>query len=128
MTPRRIQLIRDWRLAWRFWSVRLQALGAALLAFSLAAPDYAIQALAILPVDIRAGIAPELIQYVALASVVAGIIARYIKQQRLADEAAALGRESDARLPVPPQTDSFRVADGAGLDDVVHGIRERRDI
>ena len=128
MTPRRVHLIRDWRLAWRFWSVRLQALGAALLAFSLAAPDYAIQALAILPVDIRAGIAPELVQYVALASVVAGIIARYIKQQRLADEAAALGRESEPSLPGAPAPDRGRVADGTGLDDVVHGIRERRDV
>lgn len=81
-----MQLIPEWRLGWRFWSVRLQALGAALLAFSLAAPDYAIQALAILPLDIRAGIAPELIQYVALGSVVAGIIARYIKQRRLAEQ------------------------------------------
>jgi len=75
--------ISNWRQGWKFWSVRLQVLGAALLAFSLQAPDYAIQALAILPVDIRAGIAPKLIQYIALGSVIAGVIARYIKQRKL---------------------------------------------
>jgi len=82
-----MQLIENWRLAWRFWSVRLQAIGAALLTLSLAAPDYAIQAISLLPLDIRAGIAPEIIQYIALAAVIAGIAARYIKQQKLEREA-----------------------------------------
>lgn len=90
-----MQLIKDWRLRWKFWSVRLQALGAALLTFSLAAPDYAIQAIAILPAELRAGIDPEHIQYLALASVIAGTAAQFIRQQKLDAERRRLETERE---------------------------------
>jgi hypothetical protein len=74
LTALRARLIDDWRSAWRFWSLRLQSMGLALLA--LAEPLS--QALAQLPEDVRASV--PLLQWLAMILVGGGMLARLIKQ------------------------------------------------
>lgn len=78
-------LISNWRDCWRFWSVRLHLAGVSLLGLLEAFPDAAVSTLAILPPDIRAQIDPEHIRYIGYAIIVAGIIARVIRQNKLHD-------------------------------------------
>lgn len=74
-----MQLVPDWRNWWRWWSVRLVALGAILEVFADAIPSLIMA----LPIELRATLSPEHIQWAAYACIVAGIVARVIRQPRL---------------------------------------------
>lgn len=78
-------LISNWRDCWRFWSVRLQVAGVFLLGFLEAFPDAAISIWAATPADIRSQIPADAIQWFGYAIIVAGIIARVIRQNSLHD-------------------------------------------
>lgn len=74
-----MKLIENWRAATRLWSVRVNALGAAVMAFALAAPGAVAQAWAVLPAEMRALVPhPE---WIAMFLFAAGIIARVIHQE-----------------------------------------------
>lgn len=75
LTALRARLIDDARLWWRFWSLRLQAAGVALLSVT----EPLTQSLNALPADVR-GMVPWL-PYLGGALVVAGMLARLIKQK-----------------------------------------------
>lgn len=46
-----MKMIPNWRQAWRWWSVRVSAIGALLSAAALAAPDALLSAWHVLPLD-----------------------------------------------------------------------------
>lgn len=92
----RLQLISNWRDWPRMWSVRLQIIAAALLGLLEVFPNAVLSAWAVLPAEIQSVIPPAIVQYIGFACLVAGIVARLIKQPQLAERRSAIesGAES----------------------------------
>jgi hypothetical protein len=78
-----MQLVPNWRQWPHWWSVRLQLAGTALLAAFEVFPDAIVSIWIALPSDVRAVVDPDFIRYVGYVVIVAGIIARVIKQPKL---------------------------------------------
>lgn len=76
----RAQLIEDWRSFWRFWSVRLGALGLSLQTIMLALPDAARETWNTLPADLKAVLPVHFVSWVSWGLIAAGLIARVVKQ------------------------------------------------
>ncbi len=74
-----MKLITDWRQSWRLYSVRVSAIGAAIFAFLLAAPDQVQDIWNALPPDIQALIPNA--KGIALAITIAATIARVLQQK-----------------------------------------------
>ena len=72
-------MIDNWRKAWRFWSLRLQAAGLAVLAF----PDLLVESWLFLPAELKAMLPAEYASIVGISLIAAGMIARLIKQRKL---------------------------------------------
>lgn len=72
----KIKLIEEWRSAWRWWSMRLAAVGSIAVAYVLAYPDILLSTLNALPPEMRA-VFPPAIGFVLFALV---SIARLVKQ------------------------------------------------
>lgn len=75
--------IPNWRQAWRLWSVRVSAIGAAIFAVLLAAPAQVQDIWNALPPDVQAMIPNA--KGVALAITVAATIARVLQQKGKTD-------------------------------------------
>ena len=73
------QLVPDWRNWWRWWSVRLVALGAVLEVFADAVPS----ALMAITPALSGHIDPEHVRILGYAALAAGIAARVIRQPKL---------------------------------------------
>ncbi|AJP72259.1 DUF7940 domain-containing protein [Sphingomonas hengshuiensis] len=54
------RLVDNWRLAWKFWSVRIAALLGVVATYLLAAPDTLVQVIAALPPELRGWVPPLL--------------------------------------------------------------------
>lgn len=78
-------LIQNWRQAWRWWSVRVSALGALLTALLLAAPDLAIALWQALPPELAALLPRHAELLVPLGLQLAAAIARVIRQRGQGD-------------------------------------------
>lgn len=74
----RARLIDDARRSWRYWSVRVSAIGAAVFAFLLAAPDQALALWQALPAEVQELIPDE--RQLGLALLTAAAIARVLRQ------------------------------------------------
>lgn len=74
-------LVPNWRKAWRMWSVRLNALGAVIVAAVTASPDVLLAVSAYLPPRLALGLLGLLF--------VAPAIARLVKQKKLEKPDAA---------------------------------------
>jgi membrane protein implicated in regulation of membrane protease activity len=80
-------LIPDWRQAWRWWSVRVAALGAILLAAAIAAPEFVASVWQLLPAAITADLPVRAQLAIPLALQLATIVARLLRQRRNGGEA-----------------------------------------
>lgn len=78
-----MKLIDEWRHWWKLWSVRLSAIALVLQSLLLALPDAAVQAWTALPADLKAMLPPQLVSWLPVALIAAGIVARLIRQERL---------------------------------------------
>ena len=78
-----MKVIDEWRQGWRFWSVRLNALGAALLAAMMTWPEPLLGLWAALPRELTAILPPRAALAIPLALNLAATAARLIKQRRL---------------------------------------------
>lgn len=78
-----MKLIPEWRQCHRFWSVRLQAAGLGILGVLQAFPEAVAHVWLILPAEIHSAIPDEALKWVGYACLVAGIVARIIRQDRL---------------------------------------------
>lgn len=86
-------LIDNWRDGWRLWSVRCQALGLALLGLIEMFPDIVYRAWAALPPAMQSHVHEDVVRWVAYATLIAAIVARFIRQRKLHER-----RESNERI------------------------------
>lgn len=77
------ELIEDWRDFWRFWSVRLAAVGTAITGLLVAFPDAALAAWAILPHELKSSIPPQYMPLIGVVVFALSIVARLVKQKNL---------------------------------------------
>lgn len=96
-----MKLIPEWRVWWKLWSTWLQAAAAIFISYLTVAPDVAIQVWQFLPADLRSAIPPEYVQFISVGLIVLGIIARLVKQPKLAAEVkeARMGEQSKPSVP-----------------------------
>ncbi|WP_368648536.1 hypothetical protein ABRY95_13725 [Castellaniella ginsengisoli] len=95
-----MKLIDNWRQCHRFWSVRLQLAGAAILTFVEGFPDAFVSVWSVIPADVRAEIPSDLVRWVGIAVVAVGIIARIVRQDRLHEPPdPGLGGEGQRGIP-----------------------------
>lgn len=80
------QLIDDARDGWKFWSVRLNILGSALLALFTFWPDSALYLWGAMPKEVKELIPAHYTQAIALFIFIMSTVARFLKQRKL-DEA-----------------------------------------
>lgn len=78
-----MQIINDWRKAWRFWSIRIGILGTCVASIFLAAPDAALYAWALLPDDIKSHLPPAFIKFSGVGILILSFIARLVRQPKL---------------------------------------------
>lgn len=78
-----MQLIDDARQWWRLWSVRLNAIGLAILAWVQFDPVSVLAVWNMMPLDVRAALPPTTVRIVGLALVALAMIARLVKQPKL---------------------------------------------
>ena len=77
------ELIEDWRNWWRFWSVRLAAVGTAITGLLVAFPDAALAAWAILPHELKSSIPPQYMPLIGVVVFALSIAARLVRQDSL---------------------------------------------
>lgn len=78
----KVELISDWRLFWRFWSVRLGIVGTAITGVLVASPDAALYAWNMLPGDLKAAIPEQYVPLIGVGVFALSMFARIIKQKR----------------------------------------------
>ncbi len=87
------ELIENWRECWRFWSVRLSVVGAAIMGVFTAWPDSALYLWGAMPEEVRAFIPQRFVSAIALFVFAMSTVSRIIKQgrknERIAKESAA---------------------------------------
>lgn len=88
-----MQLIPQWRQAWRMTSVNLPAIGLAILALLEVIPDAVLSVYATLPADIRATLPEEVIRYAGYAIIAIGAASRIVRQRSL-DRAGSVQESS----------------------------------
>lgn len=76
-------LIPEWRKAWRFWSVQLNALGVTVAGYLMLVPDAAIAMWGMLPPEFKAAIPPQYMPVIGLVIAALGTVARVVQQRRL---------------------------------------------
>ena len=74
-----MKLIANWRQSWRLWSVRVSAIGAAIFALLLAAPDFLLSIWNALPSEVQ-GLVPNSATLGLIMSLAAGV-ARIVHQR-----------------------------------------------
>lgn len=81
-----MKLVDDWQSAWRWWSVKLNLIGNAMLVALLAFPAIAQEIWASLPVELKAMLPVRVAYFVPVAIFVAATVARLIQQGGRKDE------------------------------------------
>jgi hypothetical protein len=78
-----MKLIDEWKSCHKFWSVRLQVAGAAIVTFVQGFPDAFVHIWSALPPDITAAFPSDAIKWIGIAVIAAGIFARVVRQDKL---------------------------------------------
>ncbi len=76
-----MKLVENWKQSWRWWSIRLAAIGAAITGTLIVAPESILQAWALLPADMRASLEAYR-GYIALAAFGLAIVARLVERPK----------------------------------------------
>lgn len=77
------ELIPDWKKAWRFWSMRLAALGTAITSLLILWPDAALQAWNLLPQDLKSVLPERMVPIIGVGIFILSMVARVINQPKL---------------------------------------------
>lgn len=91
----KLRLIEGWQWWYKFWSVRLGAVGAALTTFLIAYPDFATTVWLNLPSEIKATIPPQYMPLIGVVISICGIIAKFVVQRKLKEKIADATSKSD---------------------------------
>lgn len=83
---KKVELIEEWRVWWRLWSVRLSLIGSALLSAFFAFPDAMVQAWNMIPGELKAYIPAEYAKWIPVVIIVTGVFARIVKQKGLRND------------------------------------------
>jgi len=78
-----MQLIDDWKKAYKFWSVRLGVAGTVIVSIFLAAPEAALYAWAALPSELKSVLPSDVIKYSGVVILALSFFARVVKQHSL---------------------------------------------
>lgn len=78
-----MKLIPQWRDWHRFWSVRLQLLGAAILTLALETPNALLTVWSMVPADLRSELPEGTGKWIGVAVIALGIVARLVRQPSL---------------------------------------------
>lgn len=89
----------DWRQAWRWWSVRVSALGSILMAAALAAPDQLLLLWNMLPLELRARMPEHVGTLISLVLFILVIVVRLVPQKTPDEPRSVLGSRS-GKAPV----------------------------
>jgi len=81
-----MKLIKQWRLFWRMWSLRFNALGTLLLGWITISPDVITLAWNSLPVEMKAYIPEKYLMYITIALFILGMVSRIIKQEKISTD------------------------------------------
>lgn len=77
------RIIPDWRDAWRFWSIRFNAIGLALAGVLLAIPfDQLLMVWGFVPSGVKSNLPTEIIVGILMTFSVASTAARFIQQRK----------------------------------------------
>lgn len=79
-----MKLIDNWKESWRFWSMRLAALGTAIATVLVASPEAAYTTWSVLPQEVKEMLPPEWTPLIGIGIFACSMVARVIKQQKLA--------------------------------------------
>ncbi|UXO93946.1 hypothetical protein Pan3_24 [Pseudanabaena phage Pan3] len=77
------RLIPDWRKAWRLWSVRLNALGLAILGWVTIDPVGVLYVWNLMPPQVRAMLPENFLTFAGLALFALSMLARIVRQPKL---------------------------------------------
>lgn len=83
---KKVELIAEWRLFLKFWSVRLSLIGSALLSAFFVFPDAMVHVWNMIPVELKAYIPAECAKWIPVALIVSGVLARIVKQKGLRND------------------------------------------
>ena len=92
-----MKLIPEWRVAWKFWSVQLAALGTLVTGVLISFPDAALAAWALLPADMKAFLPKEKMPIVGVAIFALSIVARMTNQRKVQAQIDATKKDNAAR-------------------------------
>lgn len=76
-------LVDNWCRAWRFWSIRFNALGLAILSFASFEPVAALGVWNMMPAPVKAFLPQNIVLYIGMALFVLSMLARVVKQPKL---------------------------------------------
>lgn len=86
-----MKIVSDWKLLWRTWSMRINALGLAIMGWVTVDPTAVLMVWNMLPVDIRDALPTQLLGAVGISLFGLSMIAKLVRQPKLEekrDEAA----------------------------------------
>lgn len=81
-----MKLIEGWQKFYKFWSIRLGALGAVIVSVLVAFPDIALNAWVMLPADLKAFIPPNYMPLIGVGIFVLSMLAKFVPQKKLQTE------------------------------------------
>lgn len=79
----KLRLIQGWRDWWRLWSIRLNALGLAILGYVQIDPVGALAVWNMMPADVRRALPPNILTIIGLTFFALSMISRLVVQPKL---------------------------------------------
>lgn len=78
----RARLVDDWKRAWRWWSMRFNAAGIAVLAFVQFEPGAVLWVWNMMPGEVRRFLPPNFLLWVGLGLFLLSMLSRVVKQEK----------------------------------------------
>lgn len=90
-----MKLIEGWQKFYKFWSVQLGAVGAAITGVLITNPGVASDIWNMLPVEVKSAIPPSYLPLIGVAISVVGIAAKFVIQRKLTEEVKRDAKAND---------------------------------
>ena len=81
-----IQFVDAAKVWWKLWSIRLGAIGSAVVSILIIFPDKALEMWALMPEQFKSFIPPDYMPLVGVIIYMLGMFARFVKQRKLDKE------------------------------------------